>query len=96
MSNHTPGPWTARPIPNTGLSGHIGYAIDFNEDQEQVVDFVYEEADARLIAVAPDLLSIVQRFVALDAQWNPDRHASEKSELMEEARAAIDKARAKP
>lgn len=40
MSNHTPGPWTARPVPNVGLRGHTGYAIDFNEDQEQVVDFV--------------------------------------------------------
>ncbi|MFW3895320.1 hypothetical protein [Pseudomonas bharatica] len=96
MSTHTPGPWTVRPVPNPGLVGHTGYAIDFNEAQEQVVDFVYEEADAHLIAVAPDLLSIVQRFVALDAQWHPDRHASEKAELMEEARAAIAKARVKP
>lgn len=49
MSKHTPGPWAFR-----GCGG--GWAIDFNEDQEQVVDFVYEEADARLIAAAPDLL----------------------------------------
>lgn len=85
-----------RPVPNPGRSGHTGYAIDFNEDQEQVVDFVYEEADAHLIAAAPDLLSIVQRFVALDAQWHPDRHASEKDELMAEARAAIANARVNP
>ncbi|CAI3803866.1 hypothetical protein GLGCALEP_03475 [Pseudomonas sp. MM221] len=96
MSNHTPGPWVVRPVPNPGLAGHTGYAIDFNEDQEQVVDFVYEEADACLIAVAPDLLSIVQRFMALDAQWHPDRHAAEKAELMAEAREVIDKARVKP
>lgn len=95
MSKHTPGPWTVRPVPNVGLVGHTGYAIDFNEDQEQVVDFVYEEADAYLIALAPDLLSIVQRFIALDAQWHPDRHAAEKAELMAEARAAIDKAQVK-
>lgn len=54
---HTPGPWTVRAVPNVGLVGHTGYAIDFNEDQEQVVDFVYEEADARLIAQAPSLLA---------------------------------------
>ena len=53
---HTPGPWTVRAVPNVGLVGHTGYAIDFNEDQEQVVDFVYEEADAHLIATSPKLL----------------------------------------
>ncbi len=57
MNKHTPGPWVARPVSNVGLRGHIGYAIDFNEDQEQVVDFVYEEADAKLIAQAPNLLA---------------------------------------
>lgn len=63
MSKHTPGPWTARPVPNVGVRGHTGYAIDFNEDQEQVVDFVYEEADANLIAAAPDLLEAAERYL---------------------------------
>ncbi|HID7917392.1 TPA: hypothetical protein ACXIEW_002570 [Pseudomonas aeruginosa] len=53
MSNHTPGPWRLR-----GCDG--GWAIDFNDDQEQVVDYVYEEADARLIAAAPELLAALQ------------------------------------
>lgn len=88
MSTHTPGPWKVRPIPNPGLVGHTGYAIDFNEDQEQVVDFVYEEADARLIAAAPGLLEALEeiaQYPSLDA-----------AELMRIARAAIDKARLKP
>lgn len=54
MSKHTPGPWVARRCGS-------GWAIDFNEDQEQVVDHVYEQADANLIAAAPDLLNACQQ-----------------------------------
>jgi hypothetical protein len=53
---HTPGPWIARKTGGQGWPGQRGWAIDFNEDQEQVVDFVYEAADAKLIAAAPDML----------------------------------------
>ncbi|MDO7911390.1 hypothetical protein Q6A49_12685 [Pseudomonas sp. 22-AL-CL-001] len=56
MKKHTPGPWVARPVQNPSLKDHTGYAIDFNADQEQVVDFVYEQADAVLIAAAPQML----------------------------------------
>jgi hypothetical protein len=77
MSKHTPGPWIARRTA-AGWSGTRGWAIDFNEDQEQVVDFVYEEADARLIAAAPELLEalhgVVRRcegmgYVGVDGQY---------------------------
>ena len=79
MSNgHTPGPWSFR-----GCEG--GWAIDFNEDQEQVVDFVYEEADARLIAAAPDLLEALECLLKAD---HDDVRAM--------ARAAISKARGTP
>ena len=56
----TPGPWLVRRVGGVGGPAQIGYAIDFNEDQEQVVDYVYEEADAHLIAAAPDLLDALQ------------------------------------
>lgn len=57
MNKHTPGPWMARKCGGSGFAGQVGFAIDFNDDQEQVVDYVYEEADALLIAAAPDLLA---------------------------------------
>ena len=80
MSNgHTPGPWSFR-----GCEG--GLAIDFNEDQEQVVDYAYEEADARLIAAAPELLAAAMKVNALSIQT--DAH--------KELRAAIAKARGTP
>lgn len=54
---HTPGPWIVREVTHSNVPGKHAFAIDFNEDQEQVVDWVYEKADALLIAAAPDLLS---------------------------------------
>ena len=62
---HTPAPWTIREVQHSNVPGQRAFAIDFNEDQEQVVDWVYEEADAKLIAAAPDLLAALQ--LALDA-----------------------------
>lgn len=60
MSKHTPAPWTMREVHGLGFSGQVGWAIDFNEDQEQVVDYVYEEADARLIAAAPTMYAYIE------------------------------------
>lgn len=61
MSKHTPGPWNAV---NTGKHWNNpsidNWVITFNEDGEQIVDHVYEEADARLIAAAPDLLDALR------------------------------------
>lgn len=57
MNKHTPAPWTVREVAHSNVPGQRAFAIDFNEDQEQVVDWVYEEADAKLIAQAPGLLA---------------------------------------
>lgn len=81
MSEHTPGPWKIRAYKDRG------FAIDFNEDQEQIVDFVYEEADAHLIAAAPDLLEALEAVVRV-----ADRATVE----FDMARAAIAKARGEP
>lgn len=53
---HTPGPWIVREVTHKNVPGQRAFAIDFNEDREQVVDWVYEKADALLIAAAPELL----------------------------------------
>jgi len=60
MNKHTPAPWTVREVQHSNVPGQRAFAIDFNEVQEQVVDWVYEEADAKLIAAAPDLLDALQ------------------------------------
>lgn len=92
MQKHTPAPWTFREVRHSNVPGQRAFTIDLNEDQEQVVDWVYEEADAKLIAAAPDLLSIALRWAALDGQWHPDRYESEKAELLRDTKAIVAKA----
>lgn len=64
-AKHTPGPWTIRVLKGLAIPGQRAFAIDFNEDQEQVVDLVYEEADAYLIAAAPEMLDALEKLVIL-------------------------------
>ncbi|MGX5220282.1 hypothetical protein ACVTMO_16820 [Pseudomonas segetis] len=84
----TPGPWVARGTPGQGFAWQKGFAIDFNEDQEQVVDYVYEEADAHLIAAAPAMYAMLEK--AAKAMWasavNMDVEAAEIEELLAKAR----------
>lgn len=91
MNMHTPGPWVARQIPDPMLPNQVGYAIDFNEDQEQIADFVYEEADARLIAAAPDLLESLSNLVGLARLGAA--HLGKYHAALGHAEAAIAKAR---
>ncbi|MBP0948903.1 hypothetical protein JTA33_00375 [Pseudomonas sp. 20GA0080] len=101
-NKHTPSPWTAREVRSPNVPGQIAYAIDFNEDQEQVVDWVYEKSDAHLIAAAPDLLadlreaaSTLRRYEAIHRSKGTDDSA-EKAEvnaaLAARFEATIDKA----
>jgi len=49
--------------------------------------------ERRLIAAAPELLSVLQVLVACEGSaWNPDRYAVERREALRRARAAIAKA----
>ena len=93
---HTPGPWVARKTGGAGWPGQIGWAIDFNEIQEQVVDFVYEEADAHLIAAAPELLEALSDALADFDNWAAHEDNYPHEHLVawaEKARAAIAKAK---
>ena len=69
MSKHTPGPWhvidggphwNCPEIKNfqvrEGCKSERGYDVAWSDAGELVVEHVYEEADARLIAAAPELL----------------------------------------
>ena len=82
---HTPGPWIARKSGGQGWPGQRGWAIDFNEDQEQVVDFVYEEADAKLIAAAPDLLADLVEAAAMLRRYEALHRAKGTAESTEKA-----------
>lgn len=88
----TPGPWTVREV-----RGQHAFAIDFNEDQEQVVEWVYEEADAHLISAAPDLLEAMEQLFEIGqifASAIEKNHPSADFESWsEKAKSAIAKAK---
>jgi hypothetical protein len=83
---HTPGPW--RYVKNTGVvtsdECHIGYIGDFKDKELLRFNKDRWEADARLIAAAPELLE------ALEATLDRSRSGDEQEAI---ARAAIAKAR---
>lgn len=93
----TPGPWTARRCGS-------GWAIDFNEDQEQVVDHVYEDGDAYKIAAAPELFESLEWALGIaDEHVSAELSAGGCGPGMDElfakcraARAALAKARGEP
>lgn len=95
MSKHTPRPWMAREVTSSGFPGQSGWAIDFNEDQEQVVDYVYEAADAHLIAAAPELLEALERLKCelILSDVDMDYIESHFRPWLNKAEAAIAKAR---
>jgi hypothetical protein len=92
MSNHTPGPWEIKLHPDDGyryISGpkHIGLA-------QVVWCMSYEErspvceANARLIAAAPELLEALENLLKVhEGEGGTQRHAGDI------ARAAIEKAK---
>lgn len=71
---HTPGPWATRPTASLGPQ----YAV-YPEADGQSISIVYDhgntEANARLIAAAPELLNVVEHIephnakVAEKARW---------------------------
>ncbi|HFF2105780.1 TPA: hypothetical protein ACGBGH_004783 [Pseudomonas aeruginosa] len=100
MSKHTPGPWfvNGRESYTKYVEARIGggllqevAACGPTEQQEQ------QEANARLIAAAPELLEALQGMIEVyGGQYNDDclPKASTELELIQQARAAIAKATA--
>ena len=97
-TKHTPGPWRAAPY-----SSIVGCPITAQPrpDKNSIriagvagpIARVEIEANARLIAAAPTLLSIAKRWAALDGgRWLQERYAREKAELLADTAAAIAKA----
>ena len=60
MVKHTPGPWKAHPTGHS-RSGKPDYEIHWSDDGECVAEVVHGEADAHLIAAAPELLEALKR-----------------------------------
>jgi len=96
-SKFTPGPWLIEDERDGTFSvwtrqPHTGTLATVHE--EDINGAYPAKANAQLMSVAPELLSIAQRWLALDSQWHPERHASEKTQLLAETRDLIAKATA--
>ena len=75
MAKHTPGEWRAHRLDAPGKCWDGVYEIRFNEDGECVAETVHNEADAHLIAAAPDLLAVCQAVLACDIRHDENGHA---------------------
>ena len=88
----TPGPWEAK---NTGRHWNNeeidNWIITYGKDDEQIVDHCYEEADARLIAAATDLLAACEDALATGEREM--QHILDNGRLRDVLRAAIAKAK---
>lgn len=105
---HTPGPWIAckgagwivtRPNATARREAAIGVGITPATTivGDPVVPWYEEgeaEANAYLMAAAPDLLAVVHRFVRIHIEMGStsEAHEWEEEKLIDEARAAIAKA----
>lgn len=100
--SHTPGPWICEKQSDDAVFTAIGetIAIIGGEACEERVEFIVgrscdygphgdaqTEANAKLIAAAPEMLSILKRIIAVD-----DRGDTPSPSLMEEALAVVKKA----
>lgn len=86
-ARHTPGPWkvfNAGPHYNNQAIDNL--QIQYGEDGECISDHVYTQADARLIAAAPELLEALEPFAKFACDPPCDCHNCK-------ARSAIAKAR---
>ena len=75
----TKGEWRVAPRVTNGTKG---WEIQFNNDDECITDHVYELADAKLIAAAPDILKALNEIYEYGVN-----HRTEK-----DARLALEKA----
>lgn len=62
MSMHTPGPWKVAKPQRTYRDGNLMYGIVGPECVIDYEDWGFTEADARLIAAAPDLLEALKEL----------------------------------
>ena len=112
MTGHTPGPWRVDSTVSLGAYGvwtaystHPGYdgagyesPICSMNPAEQLIPREQRDANARLIAAAPELLEALKEQVR-GAEWRqenePDNWNGADDEALERARAAIEAAEGK-
>ena len=92
MSNHTPGPWKVEPIHRDRVVAGNFRFLPANDRGAPMEEW---QANARLIAAAPDLLDLAKNIAGLDPVYIPAGNsilAVAVREWFTQARAAIAKA----
>ena len=91
-AKHTPGPWMVEPLGSAcfEVKCECGYFIATCHDG--VRGDRNADVNARLIAVAPDLLAALQRIVAVLDKQVASPHLAERASPLAQAKAAISKA----
>ena len=59
----TPGPWIV--FPDHNVMGQKYFSVSYGDDDGQICDFICHEADANLIAAAPDMYALLQKQCAV-------------------------------
>lgn len=91
MAGHTCGPWHVE-IEGVVTDCEYGLIADCScRNHITVKSRLTAQANARLIATAPDMLAVLEKVAAWEA--DPDRYAGDLADIAHEARAAIAKAR---
>lgn len=69
---HTPGPWRLHEVDDTRVMGADGsWVADMGGDYDDALDWPRMEANARLIAAAPDMLAAMKAICSDFAQQHP-------------------------
>lgn len=97
MSGWTPGPWK-RSMPLKGWDGQYNlFEIHWSDDGECVAEIVHGEADARLIAAAPELAdalgSAFYTLTYIHATTDDEATRKAAKDTADEIEAALAKAR---
>lgn len=104
-TEHTPGPWTVASNGDDGARVNAFATVAwcptsaaFGVDGSQVISADEAEANARLIAAAPELLAACEVFIEAErrAEVNGREGFGLYTEAMSAARAAVAKARGEP
>jgi hypothetical protein len=94
---HTPGPWkleAGRSIVTDGGRFNLAYSTDKKTGAASFPNFVELDANAALIAAAPDLLKSLEAVTGMyEAALGGKYDDPDEAEIIDKARAAIAKAR---
>lgn len=95
MTHHTPGPWKLVPKFHASVESstgrHVANCGGYTTNMDQGEHMNENEANARLIAAAPDLLEALEALLETAKEDRPYAHTDTGSEVFK-AQAAIAKA----